>query len=754
MTRASSAARGRWWRWMVVPLLWACGGGDSTAPDVAPTVTISSAAGATVMSGATLSLSASATNRRGAAVSNPVVTWTSSASTIASVSSIGVVTGATVGTATISAAYDGATATFAVTVTPGVPARLAVRTQPQGAASGIAFTTQPVVEIRDAAGNLVPSAPVSVSAVVVGGGAAVVGASSASATQGVATFTALAITGSIGTYALQFTATGLSPVTSNTFPLTAGAPARLAMRTQPGGAASGAPLSIQPVVEIRDAADNLVSSSTTTVSVVIASGGGILSGATSATAVEGVASFSTLRLDGLVGDRTLRFSASGLSVVTSAAFALQAGAPSSLSLRTAPIGGGLNGPFTTPPVIDVRDAAGNLSASTTLTLTATITTGTGVLTGASATAFNGVATFTGFGVNGGAGPRTIGVTAPGVSALAFDINPCDLQRGPQVGLARTSSALDGFGPTMVFDTILVQELAGSCQAITGVGTSITYASAAGWLSASVLTAPTRLVLRADPAAVVVGTHQATVTVTTSNAGAVPMTVTLESRPVGSLTYGEANEKIRQVDPNGTLQVPAVVRSGATIISALVDYISRSTTIATVAGDGTITGRVGGQTWIVASTAVNGGARDSLFLNVTRTTGPLLRTDATRVTYERNSAFSINVYLDTRGATIGAADAIFTWPTNLGTPGLIRLNNTTAGPVGSPVITSDAASGTSRISIASASGLNGVILLGRFDFTALAPGTSQLVLRLADILDLQQQSLLGISSALQYPVVVR
>ena len=42
-------------------------------------------------------------------------------------------------------------------VAAGAPTQLAITTQPSGAASGVAFTTQPVVQIRDAGGNLTNS---------------------------------------------------------------------------------------------------------------------------------------------------------------------------------------------------------------------------------------------------------------------------------------------------------------------------------------------------------------------------------------------------------------------------------------------------------------------------------------------------------------------------------------------------------------------------------------------------------------------
>ena len=271
---------------------------------------------------------------------------------------------------------------------------------------------------------------------------------------------------------------------------------------------------------------------------------------------------------------------------------------------------------------------------------------------------------------------------------------------------------------------------------------------------SFLLSPARLVLRADPATVAVGTYAATVTVTTANAGTTPLPVSFQVRPTASVTFGADNQKVLQLDPLATITIPAVVRSEGVVVVAPVQYTSRSTTIATIANDGTITARATGQTWMVASTTRDGGAIDSLYVNVTRATGPLLRTDITRFAYVRGTDFSVSLFLDTRGATIGAATVVFNWPTVSGTPGLIRFNTSVAGPVGNPVFTSDAGSGTTRISIASASGMTGVIFLGRVDFTAATAGTSLLALRFSDLIDLSQQSLLGSAHALQYPMVVR
>jgi hypothetical protein len=738
-----------------IGVLQACGGGgDPVAPDVPPTVAISSAGGSTVASGATLALTVRATNRRGAVVQNPPIAWTSGTPTVASVSATGVVTGAVAGTSSITATYDGVSAAFTVTVTPGVPVRLAIRTQPAGAASGVRFVTQPVVEVRDAADNVVTASSVSVTASLATGGGVLGGVTSTTATQGVATFADLQVSGTVGARTVSFAAAGLTPVTSAAFALDAGVPARLAIRTQAAGAFSGAAFTTQPVIEVRDDADNLVTSAATPVTAAISSGGGTIGGTTTVTAVQGVASFTTLRIDGLVGNRVLVFSSAGLTAVTGSSLSLQAGAATTVVVRTAPSGGGLNGAFTTQPIVELRDGAGNLASSANATVTASITSGTGTLTGATSTAVGGVATFTGFGIVGAAGARTISVSATGLTAASFSVTPCDLARNPEIQVTPSARTLDGFGTTVVFDTVAVTDRVASCQAITGISTSIVYGGPQGWLSATVLAAPSRVVLRADPSFLTAGTYTATVTATSVNGGSTPLSVTFIVRPTVSLTLGDDNEKIRQLDPNGTLTVPAIVREGTTVLSVPVQYVSRSTTVATVSAGGTITGRSGGQTWIVASTTHSTGARDSLFVNVTRTTGPLLRADVTRFVYARAVDFSVTLYLDTRGATVGAADVVFTWPTNLGTPALLRLNGSVPGASGSPVITSDAGSGTTRISIASATGLTGVILLGRFDFTPLNAGASQLILRFNEILDPLQQSLLANASALQYPVVIR
>ena len=115
--------------------------------------------------------------------------------------------------------------TFAVTAPPaGSPGQLVMVTEPAGATANVAFSTQPVVEIRDTAGTRVFAATDPVTASVFSGNGVLIGTTTVLPVNGQATFTDLLIRGdsvlgdSLGTgnHQLQFSATGLNSVTSAT----------------------------------------------------------------------------------------------------------------------------------------------------------------------------------------------------------------------------------------------------------------------------------------------------------------------------------------------------------------------------------------------------------------------------------------------------------------------------------------------------------------------------------------------------------
>ena len=203
-----------------------CGGGDSgpsgtTAPDnTATAITIAPSSAFTLTSGTTTTFTATATARDGHAISNPTIAWTSSSPAVA-VMSGAQLTAVKAGSATITATSGAATASVSVTVTPGSVQQLAIRTQPAGAVVGVPFATQPVIEIQDAAGNIVTSSSTTVTAVIASGGGTLGGTANATAVGGVVTFTDLRISGNVGARTLGFFA---GTLTATSAPFTLGPP--------------------------------------------------------------------------------------------------------------------------------------------------------------------------------------------------------------------------------------------------------------------------------------------------------------------------------------------------------------------------------------------------------------------------------------------------------------------------------------------------------------------------------------------------
>jgi len=133
---------------------------------------------------------------------------------------------------------------------------------------------------------------------------------------------------------------------------------RLVVTTQPGGATGGVNFATQPVVQLRDVNGNPVGTATAAVTAAIASGAGTLSGTTTVSAVNGVATFTDLRVDA-PGSHTLVFSTPEVATATSAVFTVAAGAtPASLAIQTQPGGAVSGSAFSTQPVIRVLDSTG------------------------------------------------------------------------------------------------------------------------------------------------------------------------------------------------------------------------------------------------------------------------------------------------------------------------------------------------------------------------------------------------------------
>src|SRR5207248_3089524 len=209
-----------------------------------------------------------------------------------------------------------------ITITAGAATQLSITTQPSSSAqSGVAFAQQPVVQLRDASGNPVSQAGVTVTAAIATGTGTLGGTLTATTNgSGVASFTNLAITGAAGDRTLTFSGTGLTSATSATITITGRAATQLSITTQPSTTAQGGVAFAQaPVGQPRASSGTAVSLHGALPTSAIATGAGTLGGTLTATTNgSGVASFTHLAITGAAGDRTLTFSGTGLTSATSA----------------------------------------------------------------------------------------------------------------------------------------------------------------------------------------------------------------------------------------------------------------------------------------------------------------------------------------------------------------------------------------------------------------------------------------------------
>ena len=216
--------------------------------------------------------------------------------------------------------------------------KIVVTQDPAGAQPATAFTTQPVVELQNSSGGLLTGDSTTMVTASIAGGTgtsgAVLGPSGSLTVQasgGVVNFSGLLIDLAGTGYVLTFTAGGFTSGNSGSFDVGSAASAtQLAITTQPAGATAGAQFTTQPVVEIHDATNQLVTGATHFVAVSLNGGsGGTLSGTLIVQAVNGVATFTDLSINQAGSGYSLTFSAVNLTSATSTSFDVAGGGSSS-----------------------------------------------------------------------------------------------------------------------------------------------------------------------------------------------------------------------------------------------------------------------------------------------------------------------------------------------------------------------------------------------------------------------------------------
>ena len=150
-----------------------------------------------------------------------------------------------------------------VTLSAGSPSQIAITTQPPATAvDGAAFTTDPVVQVRDNGGNNLSVAGIVIDASIVSGSGTLANAQATTSASGSATFIGMAITGTVGTFTIKFSSASpsISSVPSSPITLTVGPAASVVPLTGTGQTATVSTyVPVAPSVRVTDVGGNPVS---------------------------------------------------------------------------------------------------------------------------------------------------------------------------------------------------------------------------------------------------------------------------------------------------------------------------------------------------------------------------------------------------------------------------------------------------------------------------------------------------------------
>jgi hypothetical protein len=324
---------------------------------------------------------------------------------------------------------DGSPIAFTSTATVGAPSQLVIVAQPGSpVASGAVISPAAGVQVQDAQGNPVLQGGITVQANISSstpGATLGVNDQRQTNTNGRANFANLTISGPPGNYRLTFTASvggnALTAAESDPIEVTTGAASRIVILTQPSATAvNGANFAQQPVVQIQDADGNPVETAGLAITAAIQDGQPALGPSATVNANtdgDGIATFTNLRITGVVGSRTLLFSRSGLVSVESSPIAITAGPPTVLEIQT---GNGQSAAagtaVATDPAVRVTDQSGNPIAGVQIDFD--ITGGGGsVSPGTVTTGANGIAAVDSWTLGAAPGPNTLRASVPSLPAL-------------------------------------------------------------------------------------------------------------------------------------------------------------------------------------------------------------------------------------------------------------------------------------------------------------------------------------------------
>ncbi len=310
-------------------LVFASGCSKSTEAPVATTIVVAPVGGVTFASlTQTQQLSAAVLNQHGDTMLGQSITWASSNTAAARVSTSGLVTAVANGSATVTATSGGAHLDVAVTVAQVASSISKVGGDLQIGTVGQALAIPLTARVRDALGNAMAGVAVTF-AVTSGGGTMAVATVNTNATGDAAS------TWTVGTSVVASNAASASAGGLTTgFTASAVAGAVSAVVLQAGNNQTGAigqPVAIKPSAKATDSFGN--PKAVVTIVFAPASGGGSVSGGTQITDAGGIATVGNWTLGGSAGPNTLTATVQGTAVaVTFSATAVTAGAPTTVAV--------------------------------------------------------------------------------------------------------------------------------------------------------------------------------------------------------------------------------------------------------------------------------------------------------------------------------------------------------------------------------------------------------------------------------------
>ena len=255
-----------------------------------------------------------------------------------------------------------------IVVSPAAATQLIIQTEPSpSATAGVAFSTQPVVDVEDQFGNVETGDNTTQVTVALSlGSGPLLGTATVTVSGGVATFTNLS-DDTAETISLQFTSTPvLTTETSSNIVVSPAAASKLVIHTQPSASATaGVAFGTQPVVHVEDQFGNLETgdNSTEVTAASLPLGSGPLEGTTTVTVSGGIATFTNLA-DDTAETISLQFASDPvLASASSSNIVVSPAAASQLAIHTQPSATATAGvALSTQPVVYIEDQFGNLEA--------------------------------------------------------------------------------------------------------------------------------------------------------------------------------------------------------------------------------------------------------------------------------------------------------------------------------------------------------------------------------------------------------